>query len=210
MALALSSAGNPVVDAVPAPGLEPAGMVAAKEWQHARPVELTGFNSESGQHAGVRVLWNDAWLFFAFSCSDRSIISPGDRDGLDHFRLGDTAEVFIGPHGAKNYAEIHATPAGRKTLYFCGDYRRPATAPEAAGSVRVDAMRDDCGWKAFFAVPRDLFARDGDASGFDVFFARYDYAAAGSSPELSSFPAQRGDKPDFHRRADYAILRLKP
>jgi len=210
MALALSSAGNPTLDAAPAPGLGPAGMAGSKAWAKARPAALAGFAGSPAQDAEARALWNKDWLFFAFSCSDRSVVSPGERDGLDQFRLGDTAEVFIAPRGLKSYAEIHATPAGRKTLYFCSDYRRPAPAPDGAARVRVEAVRDDDrGWRVFVAVPRELIA-GGDEAAYDVFLARYDYKAVDAPPVLSSFPAQRGDKPDFHRRADYAVLRLNP
>lgn len=210
MALALSSAGQPLVTAIREDALGPARMVGAAGWEKARPLVLAGFDGAPAQRAEVRVLWNKDWLFFAFDCSDNSVISPGDRDGLDHFRLGDTAEVFIAPRGAKSYAEFHATPAGCKTLYFFGDYRSASPAPAAAARVRVESERDGRGWRSFIAVPRDLFAGDGGESGYDVFFARYDYDAPGASPLLSSFPAQHGRKADFHRRADYAVLQLKP
>lgn len=185
-------------------------MAGAEAWEKARPVELAGFNRASAQGAEVRALWNEDWLFFAFRLSDGSVVSPGDRDGLDHFRLGDTAEVFIAPRGARAYAEVHATPSGHKTMYFCSDYRQPTSAPTAAVRVRVEAARDPQGWRAFIAVPRDLFGDAKNISEYDVFFARYDYEQPDARPVLSSFPAQRGDKPDFHRRSDYAILSLKP
>ena len=210
MALALFSAGEPVVTALPADALEPAAMAGAEAWKKLRPVALAGFSGAAAQDTEVRVLWNEEWLFFAFDCSDTSIVSPGDRDGLEHFRLGDTVEVFVASRGAKSYAEIHATPAGHKTLYFCGDYRRPAPAPPAADRISVEAARTERGWKAFVAVPRELLGKADRPSTCDVFFARYDYDREGARPVLSSFPGQKGDKPDFHRRADYAILELKP
>ncbi|MBJ7259428.1 MAG: carbohydrate-binding family 9-like protein [Chthoniobacterales bacterium] len=210
MVLALSTPGNPALDAAPAPGLEPAGMARSEAWGKAPAVELTGFSGAPAQRARVRALWNEDWLFFAFSLSDRSIVSPGASDGLDHFRLGDTAEVFIAPRGAAHYAEVHATPAGRKTSYFCSAYRQIAAAPRGAERVTVEAAPDGRGWRAFIAVPRAILEKESGGNGYDVFFARYDYDRGGTAPVLSSFPAQHGDKPDFHRRADYAILRLTP
>ena len=162
------------------------------------------------QEARVSALWNDEWLFFMFACSDGAIVSPGSEDGLDHFRLGDTAEVFIARRGDKSYAEIHATPAGRKTIYFCSDYRQATEPPGMAGAIRVAASPSARGWRAFFAVPRKLFGAARKDDGYDIFFGRYDYASEGGKPELSSYPVLHGSKPDFHRRENYATLLLTP
>jgi len=209
MALALANADTPAVRAVPAPGLEPSEMMQSALWRDAEPVSLEGFRGRDAQATSVRVLVNTKWVFCEFVCGDAAIVSPGMKDGIDHFRLGDTAEVFLAARGSAEYAEIHATPAGRSTVYFCRGYRQPAPAPPAAARVTVCSARDGDGWRAFIAVPRDLLdAVDGE--GYDIFFARYDYAADGGAPVLSSFPGQQGEKPDFHRREDYAVLRLHP
>jgi hypothetical protein len=210
MALALSSGKTTIVEAAHAPDLRPNAVMGAEAWGRARPVALGGFGDAPAQDTEVRALWNKDWFFFAFTCADRSVVSPGDRDGMDHFRLGDTAEVFLAPRGAKNYAEIHATPVGRKTFYFCRDYRVPAPAPPSARRVHVESDRADGRWRAFIAVPRDLLGENDAGRGYDVFFARYDYETEGARPSLSSFPVQHGEKPDFHRRGDYAILLLSP
>ncbi|MFM8684172.1 MAG: hypothetical protein ACKOEG_10415 [Chthoniobacterales bacterium] len=210
MATVLANAGNPVVRAAPAPDLTPASMQASDLWDRAPAVELRGFDGKDAQKTEVRVLWNDDWLFFSFACADGAIVSPGEKDGLDHFRLGDTAEVFVARRGDPAYAEVHATPAGRKTSYFCRDYRQPAEPPREAGKIVVAAAKTTPGWRAFIAVPRDVLAQSRGENEYDIFFARYDYESAGDKPALSAFPVQRGDKPDFHRRGDYAILRLTP
>jgi hypothetical protein len=209
MAFSFANADKPAADAVLVHELSPSGMENCREWDTASPVALAGFGGAPVQDTEVRVLWNKNWFFFTFDCSDHSVISPGSRDGLDHFRLGDTVEVFIARSGAKDYAEIHATPAGRKTAYFFCDYREAAGQPSAAGKIRVAATATPQGWRAFLAVPRDLFGCGADADEYEIFFGRYDYEAEGGKPVLSSYPAQRGDKPDFHRREDYAIMRLK-
>jgi len=208
MAISLAHAGSPQVEASFAPDLGPAVMTTSGDWSRARAYDLRGCDGSRAQRASVRVLWNNEWIFFAFACVDAAIVSPGTSDGVDHFRLGDTAEVFLAPHAAKAYAEVHATPAGQKSIYYCRDYRQAAEPPAASALIDVRAAADAQGWRAFIAVPRSLFDRD-SADGYDVFFARYDYASAGSKPVLSSFPAQTG-KPDFHRRSDYARLRLLP
>jgi hypothetical protein len=210
MATVFADAGTPVVVARHAPDLAPSGMLSTSAWDTASTVELRGFGQAVAQKTEVRALWNEDWIFFAFDCADNSIVSPGEKDGLDHFRLGDTAEVFIAARGVPRYAEVHATPAGRKTLYFCRDYREPTDAPRGADKIDVAASKTQRGWRAFMAVPRRVPGGANEARDYDVFFARYDYASAGDKPTLSSLPAQHGDKPDFHRRSDYAILRLNP
>jgi len=210
MATVFADAGTPVVSARFAPDLAPSGLISSSAWDRTPAVELHGFGQTAAQKTRVRALWNEDWIFFGFDCADASVVSPGERDGLDHFRLGDTAEVFVAPRGLSSYAEIHATPAGRKTLYFCRDYREPTDPPRGAGKIHVTASRTDRGWRAFVAVPRTVPGGTEDAREYDVFFARYDYVSAGDKPAVSSFPAQHGDKPDFHRRGDYAILRLVP
>lgn len=208
MAVSLAHAGPSQVEATFARGLRPATAMSSGDWSRARSYELRGCDGSRVQRTSVRVLWNEEWIFFAFDCVDDAIVSAGPSDGADHFRLGDTAEVFLAAHGARQYVEVHATPAGRKTIYYCRDYRQPAEPPAAAARVEVRAASEGKGWQALVAVPRSLSDRD-DTDGYDVFFARYDYASAGSKPALSSFPAQTG-KPDFHRRSDYARLRLVP
>lgn len=209
MAFAFANAGKPAIDAAFAPECGPSIMQECRDWNRARSVDLCGFGGTSSQSTEVRALWNEDWLFFAFACSDRDIVCPGTMDGIDHFLLGDTVEVFVARRGVKAYAEIHATPAGWKTVYFFGDYRKPSDPPQDARNIYVAAEKTHGGWRAFVAVPRDLFGRKETEDEYDFFLGRYDYAVQGDKPTLSSFPAQRGDKPDFHRRADYAILRLK-
>jgi len=210
MAIVFADTGNPVVHASHAPGLTPALMQTSDFWDRAPAVELRGFGGRAAQKTEARALWNDDWLFFSLACADGAIVSPGDKDGLDHFRLGDTAEVFVAQRGDPAYAEIHATPAGRKTAYFCRGYRQPSDPPREAEKIVVAASKTPPGWRSFIALPRGIFGKSENEKGYDVFFARYDYDSADSKPSLSSFPAQRGEKADFHRRSDYAILQLKP
>lgn len=210
MAFAYAPAGNPAINALFSPQTTANSMVDCDDWKRAPAVSLAGCDGKSVQHSEVRVLWNDDWLFFAFACADRAIVSPGDRDGLDHFLLGDTIEVFTARRGAKNYLEVHATPAGRKTAYFFGDYRQAVPSPDGACRIRVAAEKVLHGWQALIAVPRDLLGSAEAGDDYEIFLGRYDYDAEQGAPSLSSYPVQHGGKPDFHRREDYAILRLKP
>ena len=205
-----SLSGAPPLQAKRDPGFIAAAALREAPARESSPAVLHGVNGKKSQNASVRVFWNDEALFFFFDCEDRGVVAPGREDGMDHFRLGDTVEVFIGRHGKPGYAEIHATPAGKKSLYFFDGYRDRIAAPAGADLVRVDADKRAGGWRAVISVPWSVIGGKSGGEGWDVFFGRYDYAAEGGSPVLSSFPVQRGPKPDFHRRADYAIMLLAP
>lgn len=196
----------PRVDALPVPASAVDEVLGSLPDQSPNAVVLKDVNGADAPSATVRTFWNDHTVFFVFQCADEHVVSSGREDGLDHFRLGDTVEVFIGRRGRPGYAEIHATPAGKKTLYFFDSYRSRGETPAEARRVRVDAATTHLGWRAVIAVPWSALGGTGPEGEWEIFFGRYDYDAEGSAPKLSSFPPQRGAKPDFHRRADYAIL----
>lgn len=171
-------------------------------WQNAPEAELVGIDGAPVAPAAVRARWNDAWLFFEFVCRDKALVSPGRKDGEDHFKLGDVAEVFVARAGRPGYLELHATPAGRKTTYAFSGYRQAAPGPEGC-EVRSGKIAG--GWRAVLSIPREGLGGDG---AWEFLAGRYDYDEAGGRPALSSFPAQSG-KPDFHDRARFARLELR-
>lgn len=171
-------------------------------WEAAPEAELAGVNDAAVAPARVRARWNDEWLFFEFICRDEVLVSPGRKDGEDHFKLGDVVEVFVARAGRPAYLELHATPAGRKTTYAFRGYRQAAAAP-AGCEVRAGKISD--GWRAVLSIPREALGGDGAC---EFLAGRYDYDEAGGQPMLSSFPAQSG-KPDFHDRARFARLELR-
>ncbi len=177
-------------------------------WREAPAVELRGVDGAEVAGATVRALWNEGWIFFEFSCRDEGIVSPGTRDGLDHFKIGDVVEIFLAREGVEPYAEIHATPAGRKTVYFFSGCRELAPAPTAAQDVRVRSESTADGWRAVMSIPWALAVGNPGDDAWQVLAGRYDYAAEGGVPVLSSFPGQRG-VPDFHARSRYARLELR-
>ena len=210
MASVTSLSGAPALEAARHEDFTAAAALREPLARESSPVVLRGVNGAEAQKTTVSVRWNDAALFFLFDCEDRHIVAPGREDGMDHFRLGDTVEVFIGRRGEPGYAEFHATPAGKKSLYFFDGYRNRIAAPSAADGVRVDATATHEGWRAVISVPWSVLGERNGNEAWDVFFGRYDYEGEDAAPVLSSFPAQRGGKPDFHRRADYGILRILP
>jgi len=175
-------------------------------WIRCPEVALSGVDGAEVDPASVRARWNDEWLFFEFTCRDKSIVSPGRKDGEDHFKLGDVVEVFVGRHGSPAYLEVHATPAGRKTVYAFGDYREPTKDPTGS---EVRCAQDGGGWRAVISIPWSALGGSPETDEWEFLAGRYDYDTSGDRPVLSSFPAQTG-KPDFHRRSRYARLELKP
>jgi len=172
-------------------------------WEAAPEVELAGVDGEETAPARVRARWNNEWLFFEFVCRDEALVSPGAKDGEEHFKLGDVVEIFVGSSGRPEYLEVHATPKGHKSVYAFREYRRSAKAP---GGCQVRAGEVPGGWRAVISVPCQILV---GGEPWVVLAGRYDYDGGGARPVLSSFPAQRG-KPDFHDRARFARLELRP
>ena len=210
MASVAPLSGAPIVEARQEQNFDVSAALGGSGGRELPPVVLRGVNGTKAQNASVRACWNGDALFFVFDCTDRAIVSPGVKDGLDHFRLGDTVEVFIGRRGESSYAEIHATPAGKKSLYFFDGYRRRVPVSAEADRVRVASATTGSGWRAVLSIPWSVLGGKAPGEAWDVFFGRYDYEAEGGAPVLSSFPAQHAAKPDFHRREDYAIMRVDP
>jgi hypothetical protein len=207
LAAATAGAVPPVLTAVSAPGLDLARAWRDRGgWTGAPAAELRGVDGAEVSSAEVRARWNDNGIFFEFLCRDGSVVSPGAKDGLDHFRLGDVVEIFLARQGEAAYLEVHATPAGRKTVYAFSGYRE-ASAPPAGLEVRAGQI--DGGWRAVLAVPWVSLGSRPAGESWEFLAGRYDYDKSGGRPDLSSFPGQSG-QPDFHRRSRYARLELQP
>jgi hypothetical protein len=175
-------------------------------WTSAPPAVLRGVDGARTPAAEVRARWNDSSVFFEFLCRDLSVVSPGNRDGMDHFKLGDVVEIFLGRRGQPEYVEVHATPAGRKTVYAFRGYREASASP-AGCAVRAGKVGG--GWRAVLAIPWRVTGGKPDEGAWELLAGRYDYHKSGGPPVLSSFPGQSG-KPDFHKRACFSKLVLLP
>jgi hypothetical protein len=174
-----------------------------ESWARLPGAELRGVGAEP---ATVKARWNEQAIFFEFTCRDRKLVSPGQEDGLDHFRLGDVVEIFLARRGSENYAEVHATPAGKKTCYFFRGYRQPVDRSAEHIAVRAEAIRE--GWRALIEVPWAVVDGRGARNQWEFLAGRYDYVIAGGKPVLSSFPRQAG-RLDFHDRKRFARLELQ-
>ncbi|MEI7865113.1 MAG: hypothetical protein WCI38_07040 [Chthoniobacterales bacterium] len=178
-------------------------------WNRCAPVSLCGVGMSTVQDTALRAFWNEDRILFEFVCHDDRIVSPGEKDGLDHFLIGDVVEIFVGENGNPSYLEVHATPAGLKTAYFFRGYRQPMEASGQAGGIMATGAPTTHGWRAVISVPRSALAINGPPSQYEILAGRYDYASVGATPLLSCFPPQEG-KADFHRRASFARLQLNP
>lgn len=207
LAAASAGASPPALTALSAPDLDPGEAWRDRGgWAAAPSALLRGIDGAEIPSAEVRARWNASGIFFEFLCRDESVVSPGGEDGLDHFRLGDVVEIFLGRRGRSAYLELHATPAGHRTVYAFRGYRRAAAAPSGC---EVRAGRMDGGWRAVLFVPWSSAGGSPEEGPWEFLAGRYDYDKPGGQPVLSSFPGQNG-KPDFHARARYARLELQP
>lgn len=160
---------------------------------------------EGAEAATVKARWNELAVFFEFTCRDRELVSPGEKDGLDHFRLGDVVEIFLARQGREDYLEVHATPAGKKSCYFFRGYRKALERSVSGITVRAEPVRG--GWRALMVVPWSVLGEGNADDSWEILAGRYDYDIAGGRPVLSSFPRQSG-RLDFHDRKRFARLEL--
>ena len=174
-------------------------------WRKCPEVRLSGIDGTEVDNASVRARWNEEWLFFEFVCRDKAVVSPGRQDGEDHFKLGDVVEVFVGRNARPDYLEVHATPAGRKTVYAFRAYREVKEAP---GGPEVRSAENGDGWRAVISIPWSALDGTPEKGPWEFLAGRYDYDTSGGRAVLSSFPPQSG-KPDFHKRSRYARLELQ-
>ncbi len=198
--------------ASPAHGLDPQAVwTDTNGWRQAPAVTLRGTGGTPAERALLRARWNREWIFFEFRCRDRAVISPGRKDGPDHYKIGDVVEIFLGRQGEEAYGEIHVTPAGRKALFFFDRYRRAAeTRPSGWRHAQVRSETTSDGWRSVVAVPWTVFtAENPDKAEWRLLAGRYDRSEESGAAVLSSFPAQEG-KPDFHDPARFGRLVLSP
>lgn len=182
--------------------------------------QLSAAGGRSPVDAGCVRFGIDASYFFArFDFDDEDIVAEGEADGLLHYELGDTAELFLKPTNETYYWEFYATPGGRwATLFWPGGGRRalpsslnyiPKAKPEL--TVTLDGNLNDWhtrdrSWQATLRVPLLELEQHGAKLPGDwlVLASRYNYSRWLARPELTSFPAL--PVADFHRTSDYVPL----
>lgn len=163
-----------------------------------------------------RVGWSHRGFHLLARMQDSEIVPGLDQDEALHFRHGDTLELFLKPANASCYAEMYATPLGRKsTLFFRAPRREPQPDPLTAHDhrgLRVEARRINGGWEAEMHVPAEelrVWGGDwGPGTAWTFLVGRYNHGSRFPSPELSVFPPVSAV--DFHRTAEYARIAFGP
>ncbi|MDZ4199867.1 MAG: carbohydrate-binding family 9-like protein [Kiritimatiellia bacterium] len=202
------------------------GLLDEAVWAEAivYPLMLSKADEEAGKtltEAGlVRLSWDNDYLYIAIDYLDSDLVAEGEEDHLHHYRLGDLAEVFLKPEGARYYWELYVTPGGNRSTFFFPsrgrqtpsvfDYRFDLPVAAQIRGTLNDWRDTDTGWTAEMAVPvRELTARGASFEAgalWRILVARYNYGEPLTAQELSSTP--KLSRTNFHLHEDYAILEL--
>ncbi|MEI6168387.1 MAG: carbohydrate-binding family 9-like protein [bacterium] len=201
------------------------GMLGDPVWKDAQayPLSLSLPRLKQGatvqERGTVKAVWSRQHLYIGVDFQDSDVVAEGASDGLHHYSLGDTAEVFLWPEEYTWYWELYATPAGRQTSFFfpgggrlglpshfCQNFRfKVKTHVEG---VLNDWRIPDKGWSAELAVPVKALTALGEAWGpgsrWRILVSRYNYSRCLTRKELTMYPALPVD--DFHARDHYAQL----
>ena len=172
----------------------------------------------------VRLLWNEKYLFVGFEFTDADIIAESAGDQLQHYTLGDTAELFLKPENRSWYWECYVTPKSHKTSFFfpsrgmrglpsvfskTAALKDMKAAAYAKGSLN-NSWDGDRKWTAEIAIPRNEVGMAGEKLAPDVpwliFFGRYNYGRNLETRDLSAYPEQ--DRMDYHTYEEYARLKM--
>lgn len=183
------------------------------------PFRLVVAGSENGapvEATDCRIGWSEGGFHLLARMRDSEIVAGLDQDEALHFQHGDTLELFLKPANATCYAEMYATPLGRKaTLFFRAPRGEPQPDPLVAHAyrgLRVASRRTEGGWEARMDVPAQELRAWGGGWGpgfrWTLLVGRYNHGARFVTPELSVFPPVSAI--DFHRTAEYAQLELLP
>ncbi len=139
----------------------------------------TGRYTGSYQVQGdARLLWDESYLYVAFTVSDRKLTGGFPQDAVDpHLWERDTVEIMIDPAGDgdnKDYFEIQINPQGLVFDSFFEDYNAPRGGPSGpfghetwssqaeravsvAGTLNDDSDRDE-GYTVEARLPWSAFA----------------------------------------------------
>jgi Carbohydrate family 9 binding domain-like len=151
-----------VVHRAPGP-IKADGVLDERAWDRAGKAALV--RSLDGRPAAwpteARLLWDDEFLYLAFTCEDHDLRTPFTKDD-EALYTSNVVEIFLNPSGdLKRYAEIELSPGDN---LFDASFTGPRQGMELAWSsgarhgVHLDGtlndQRDtDRGWTAELAIP---------------------------------------------------------
>ena len=194
-------------------------------WQKSKGLTLLVPGSGDGEPlepAEAKIAWRDDQLWVSLAMKDSDIIAHGDKNGQEHYRLGDCCEIFLKPEFADWYWEIWINPRGNYTTLFWNKrgqrgsevnkpYTFELTAAAAIGGTLNDSTDTDSGWRLEVEIPFDGLLQDGKlvkSGQWTILIARQNFTGQVDKDhrELSSFP--RLSKPNFHLSEEYDVLNL--
>ena len=68
---------------------------AQNQYRNSTPDIKNFFRNGVVESGKVRLLWNEKYLYIGLDFVDTDIVAEGQSDQQAHYRLGDTAEVFL-------------------------------------------------------------------------------------------------------------------
>ncbi|MFA5204258.1 MAG: carbohydrate-binding family 9-like protein [Lentisphaeria bacterium] len=185
------------------------GGLAEPSWERAVPHYLNYYDGTSDVRMRevktcVRLLWDDRFLYVAFSCRDQEVFGYlTEPDAPVYWE--DCVELVIAPEKITDYYEF--TVNARGTLYDAVNHfdavNRLRSDPAYRGGIRVavridgtlnDAADEDGGWSVEMAIPWSgiKIRRPVPGAQFHGNFLRFDYPRA---PGETGFQRRRMDNP---------------
>lgn len=141
------------------------GVINEQVWTLAQPVGAF-LNSRDGTESSLgtegKILYDDKFLYFAFTLEDSDIWSTF-RNRDDHLWLEEVIEVYLVPDPKNsNYIELEVNPLGAMIDIYLLDIRKPLpykswNSSELEWAVSVDGTVDeepgDKGWQCEIKFP---------------------------------------------------------
>ncbi len=216
------------------------GKLDEKAWQDApahdfvhpaiylenRPKELQEFFSKGVVEKGtVKIVYDDKNIYFAFELEDKDILAEGNGVQLHHYRLGDTAEIFLKPLNETWYWELYVTPHSQQTSFrydgrgVMGLPSSFSTTPMLPGMKSVstyvgtlnNSWDEDTKWYSEVVIPLDELTQRGvkldDKTPWLVFFGRYNYGR--SMPLYENSVVPKMNRLNHHSYEEFGLLKLK-
>lgn len=194
------------------------GVINEKVWELATPVGPF-LNSRDGSESSIRtegrILYDDEFLYFAFTMEDSNIWATfTNRD--DHLWLEEVIEVYLVPDpGGTNYIELEVNPLGAMLDIYLLDIRKPLpykswNSSELEWAVSVDGTVDgepgDKAWYCEIKFPLadavtapNIPPQPGDTWGMNLYRIEQKPERAG----LAWSPIMKGD---FHTPSMFGTL----
>lgn len=194
------------------------GVINEQVWAQAPPVGAF-LNSRDGTESSLvtegRILYDDQFLYFAFSLEDSDIWSTF-RNRDDHLWLEEVIEVYLVPDPKNsNYIELEVNPLGAMIDIYLLDIRKPLpykswNSSELEWAVSVDGTVDeepgDKGWQCEIKFPLadavtapNIPPKPGDTWGMNLY--RID-----KKPERAGLAWSPIMKGDFHTPSMFGSL----